>query len=122
VNQDTLKILRNTFFWGFIIWLFGYILGFVFFAFVPKQYIGWCILPFGVLFTLWILLKKVYRERFTCYIGLGVIWTVMAVVLDFLFIVRLLHSTDYYRLDVYVYYLLTLSLPIIVGAYKFRKK
>ncbi len=115
------KILLNTLFWGFILWLFGYVLGFVFFAFVPKEQIGFYILPLGVAFTLWVLLKKIKREEYMCYIGLGVIWTIMAVVLDYLFIVKLLNGADYYKLDVYIYYVLTLLLPIAVGWYKKSK-
>jgi hypothetical protein len=67
------QILLNTTFWGFILWLFGYILGIVFFAFVPKDLIGFFILPLGVAFTLLVLLKKIRREEFMSYIGLGII-------------------------------------------------
>jgi hypothetical protein len=56
-----------------------------------------------------------------CYIGLGVIWTIMAVVLDYFFIVKMLNSPDYYRLDVYLYYALTFILPVAVGWYKKSK-
>jgi len=115
------KIFLNTVFWGLILWLFGYILGFVFFALAPKDIIGWFIMPFGIIATLWVLLKKIEREEFICYIGLGIIWTVMAIALDYLFIVKLLAATNYYKLDVYLYYTFTLLLPIVVGWYKFNK-
>lgn len=114
------KIFLNTVFWGFVLWLFGYVLGFVFFAIVPAGQIGWYILPFGVAFTLWVLLKKIKREEFLCYIGLGAIWMLMAVALDYLFIVKLLKSAAYYKPDVYVYYALTFLLPIAVGWQRFR--
>lgn len=114
------KIFLNTVFWGFVLWLFGYALGIVFFAFVPTGQIGWYIMPFGVAFTLWVLLKKIKREEFTCYIGLGVVWMLMAMALDYVFIVKLLKSAGYYKLDVYAYYALTLLLPIAVGWMKFR--
>lgn len=119
--MDKKKIFLNTLLWGFLLWLLGYILGFIFFAFVPKDLLGWYIMPLGVIATLWVLFKKIEREKFGCYIGLGVIWTIMAVVLDYIFIVLLLHSSSYYKIDVYVYYLLTLLLPIAVGWYKFNK-
>jgi hypothetical protein len=112
------KIFLNTIFWGFILWLIGYVLGMVFFAFVPKDQIGWYILPIGTVVTLWVLFKKIERETFSCYIGLGVIWTLMAVLLDYIFIVKLLNSLGYYKPDVYIYYALTLVIPIIVGYYK----
>lgn len=115
------KIFLNTVFWGFIIWFFGYILGMIFFAFVPKDKIGWFVLPFGIMFTLWVLFKKIKREKFKCYIGLGIVWTIIAAVLDYIFLVKILNANDYYKLDVYIYYILTFSLPIIVGGYKFKK-
>jgi hypothetical protein len=120
MEQNKGKIFLNTVFWGFILWLFGYVLGIVFFVFVPKDQIGWYILPLGVAFTLWVLFKKIERESFGCYIGLGVIWTIMAAALDYLFIVKLFQSADYYKSDVYVYYVLTFVLPVVVGWYKFR--
>ena len=115
------KVFLNTVFWGFVLWLFGYVLGFVFFAFVPKDSIGWYILPLGVIATFWVLLKKIKREEFKCYIGLGVIWTIMAIALDYVFLVKMLKAIGYYKLDVYIYYILTFVLPIIVGWYKFKK-
>jgi hypothetical protein len=115
------QILLSNVFWGFILWLFGYVLGIVFFAFAPKEQIGFYILPLGVVFTLWVLLKKTKREQFMCYFGLGVIWTIMAVLLDYLFIVKLFKSADYYKLDVYIYYALTFILPILVGWWKKSK-
>ena len=112
----------NTVLWGFMVWLFGYILGFIFFVFVPKDALGWYIMPFGVVFTLWVLFKKIKREQFRCYVGLGVVWTIMAVLLDYVFLVKLLNAVNYYKLDVYIYYLLTLVIPIIIGWYKTRNK
>lgn len=116
------KIFLNTVFWGFILWLVGYVLGFIFFTFVPANYIGWLITPIGIIITLWVLFKKIKRDKFGCYIGLGVIWTIMAIILDYLLLVKLLNPVDgYYKLDVYLYYILTLILPIIVGWIKFKK-
>jgi hypothetical protein len=122
MENKKIKILVNTLFWGFILWLFGYILGIVFFMFVPQEHIGWFILPLGVLFTLWVLVKKIKREEFMCYIGLGLIWTIMAVALDYVFLVKLFNSIGYYKLDVYIYYILTFTIPILIGIYKFRSK
>jgi hypothetical protein len=90
-----------------------------FFMFAPKDLLGWLIMPFGIAFILWVLLKKVQRESFTCYIGLGVIWAIMAILLDYVFLVKLLKAAGYYKFDVYLYYALTLALPVIVG---WRKK
>lgn len=117
-SEITIKVIINTFLWGFFLWLFGYILGFIFFAFVPKEQIGIYILPLGVTFTIWVLIKKTKREKLIDYLTLSIIWTLLAIALDFLFIVKLLNSLDYYKFDVFVYYLLTFVLPIAVGIYK----
>ena len=120
--MDKKKIFLNTLGWGFLLWLFGYALGFVFFAFVPPDVIGWFIMPFGLAATLWVLFKKIERESFGCYIGLGIFWTIIAVALDYVFLVRLLSAVGYYKLDVYLYYILTFLLPLIVGWYKMSAK
>jgi hypothetical protein len=45
----------------------------------------------------------------------------MAVVLDYIFIVKAFGPPDgYYKLDVYVYYVLTCTIPIAVGWWKTR--
>ena len=118
ISEITIKVIINTFLWGFALWLFGYILGFIFFAFVPKEQIGIYILPLGVTSTIWVLIKKTKREKLIDYLTLSAIWTLLAIALDFLFIVKLLNSADYYKFDVFVYYLLTFILPIMVGIYK----
>jgi len=115
------QIVLSNIFWGCILWLFGYILGIVFFTFVPKDQIGFYILPLGTALTLWVLMKKIKREEFLCYFGVGVFWTVIAVILDYLFIVKLFKSNDYYKPDVYLYYALTFVLPLLVGWYKKSK-
>lgn len=121
MEQNKGKIFLNTIFWGFVLWLFGYVLGIIFFGILPKDLIGFAISPLGVALMLWVLLKKIKRESFGCFVGLGIIWTFMAVVLDYLFIVKLFKPADYYKPDIFLYYALTFILPIIVGWYQFRK-
>lgn len=107
--------------WGIGLWLIGYVLGFVFFAFVPVSLIGWFIMPIAILITLWILLKKIGGGSFQHYILVAIAWTIIAVVFDYLFLVVLLKPADgYYKLDVYIYYTLTFILPLTIGWYKTR--
>lgn len=102
--------------WGFILWLIGYALGIFLFVIVPAPLIGWIITPIGIVITLLILYKKVKGASFRYYIVLAVSWTLIAIVLDYLLIVKLFKPADgYYKLDVYLYYILTLALPLIVG-------
>ena len=102
--------------WGFILWLIGYALGIILFSGVPLSMIGWIILPIGTAITLWVLFRKVTSEAFQYYLFLAVAWTLIAVVFDYFFLVKLFKPTDgYYKLDVYLYYILTFVLPLIVG-------
>jgi hypothetical protein len=116
------QFLKDSLLWGFILWLIGYVLGFVFFAIVPQDQIGWYIMPIGIIITLLVAFKFIKSNDWKYYAKVGVIWTITAIVLDYVGIVKLLNSTSYYKLDVYVYYGLTLILPILVGLYKGRKK
>ena len=122
METDKKKIFLNTVFWGFVLWAFGYVLGIIFFPFFPKESLGWYILPFGLVVTLLVLFKKIERDSFICYIGLGVIWAIMAMLLDYIFLVKLFGANDYYKMDVYVYYFLMFSLPIVAGLYKTKTK
>jgi hypothetical protein len=109
-------LLRNTLVWGFILWIIGYVLGIILFAVVPHSLIGWVIMPIGVLVTLWVLLKKIKATSFQQYILIGFIWAIIAIVCDYFLLVKLFKPADgYYKLDVYLYYLLTFLLPIFVG-------
>ncbi len=113
------QLVKDSLGWGFLLWLVGYILGFVLFFAVPPSLIGWVIMPIGVIITLWVLFNKIKSQDFRHYLILAIAWTVIAVVFDFLFIVQALKPTDgYYKLDVYVYYALTCALPLIVYGWK----
>jgi hypothetical protein len=115
----TKQFFKDALGWGFILWLIGYGLGMVLFSIVPLSLIGWVIMPIGTALTLWVLLKKVKSETCAGYVHLAVIWTMIAVVCDYFFLVRAFQPADgYYKLDVYLYYALIFILPIIVGRRK----
>lgn len=121
--MSTKDKIKSMLFWGFVLWLTGYLAGFVLFFVVPKEYIGWIITPFATLFTVWVLFKKIKRPELMCYFGTGLIWTIMAVILDYVFLVKMLNTGNaYYKPDVYLYYILTFLLPIAVGYWKFKHK
>ena len=116
------QFLKDVFGWGSILWFIGYALGFIFFAFVPSSMIGWIIMPIGIIITLWVLVKKVKGTSFQYYVFLAIAWTLIAIILDYFFIVKLLKPADgYYKPDVYLYYLLTFILPVIAGWLKNKK-
>lgn len=106
--------------WGFLLWLLGYGLGMVFFTIVPADSIGWFVTPIGIAVTLWILFKKVHGSL-RYFAMVGIVWLVLAVVCDYFFLVTPFGlSESYYKPDIYLYYALTLLLPIAVGVYKNR--
>lgn len=117
------KFLKTALVWGFVLWLIGWVLGIVLFMLVPPAYIGWIITPIGIAITLWVLYKKIDSKKFNYYLKLGVVWVAMAVILDYLFLVKLFAPEDgYYKLDVYFYYFFTLALPLLVGWMKTSNK
>lgn len=114
------QFLKDSLGWGFVLWLIGYALGMILFLIVPPSILGWVIMPIGIVITLWVLLKKVKENSFQHYLALAIVWTIIAVIFDYLFIVKALKPADgYYKLDVYIYYALTFALPLIIG---WRKK
>ncbi|KQC03983.1 MAG: hypothetical protein APR53_04215 [Methanoculleus sp. SDB] len=106
---------------GTLFWLVGYLVSIVLF-FSPFAYaMGWIITavftPVTIAVTWWW-----FRSRplpLTYYAILGVSWTAIAVVLDYLFIV-VLFEASYYGADVFVYYALTFAIPVCVGLYLLR--
>ncbi len=114
-----LQLLKDTVGWGILLWLFGYILGIIFFMFVSPAILGWVIMPIGIAMTLWVLLKKVKGGDLKYYLTLALIWTAIAILFDYFFLVKLFKPADgYYKLDVYLYYTWTFVLPLIVGIRK----
>ncbi|MFA5085989.1 MAG: hypothetical protein WC468_00100 [Candidatus Paceibacterota bacterium] len=114
------QLLKDSLGWGFILWLVGYVLGFVFFTFVPQNQIGWFIMPIGTIIALWVLFKKVKGDSFGYYFKLAFAWALIAIVFDYFFIIKLLNSVSYYKPDVYAYYAITFALPLIAGLIKNR--
>ncbi len=113
------QLLKDSLGWGFVLWLIGYILGILLFFVLPPSLIGWVIMPVGLVITLWVLLRRVKANLLQYYAILALAWTVIAVVFDYLFIVKAFSPADgYYKLDVYLYYALTFLAPPVVGWWK----
>lgn len=110
------QFLKDSLGWGFLLWLIGYILGIILFMIVPQSLLGWVIIPIGTIITIWVLTKKISSTSFRYYAQLSVVWTLLAILFDYFFLVTLFTPPDgYYKLDVYVYYALTFILPLTVG-------
>jgi len=107
---------------GIVLWLIGYIASLVLFSSPLAGVMGWIITaiftPVMIVITWWW-----FRERdlhLGYYAGVGVVWTVIAIVFDYLFIV-LLFQAPYYAPDVFLYYVLTFLIPVAVGVYLVRR-
>jgi hypothetical protein len=110
------RIVKDTLGWGLVLWVIGYALGIMLFAFVPASLIGWIITPFGMAITLWIAFKKVTGDTLRHFALVGIVWLLIAVGGDYVFIVKAFNPADgYYKPDVYLYYALTLAIPLVAG-------
>jgi hypothetical protein len=116
------QFLKDALGWAPILWLIGYGLGMALFAFVPLWAIGWIITPIGTALTIWVAIKKIKGATLGYYLGVAAVWTAIAVIFDYFFLVKAFNPVDgYYKLDVYIYYLLTFLIPFVVGFIKSRK-
>jgi hypothetical protein len=110
------QFLKDAFGWGFVLWFIGYVLGILLFALVSASLIGWIITPVGIAIAAWIAFKKVKGNTLPYYGLLALVWLLIAVVGDYLFIVKAFKPPDgYYKPDVYLYYALTVGIPLFAG-------
>ena len=57
------------------------------------------------------------------FVAVGAVWALIAIALDWLFIVKALHPADgYYKTDIYGYYALTLLIPGAFGLFRSRPR
>lgn len=109
------SFLKKTAQWGFLLWLFGFVLSIALFFFVPSFLLGWVIMPCGIAATVWVLHNKMGAHTWHEWQWVAGIWTLLAVVLDYVCIVTFIGALGYYRLDVFLYYLLTAGIPLYYG-------
>jgi hypothetical protein len=118
--DSTQQTLRDTAGLGILFWLVGYLAGMVLFFTPFKDNMHWIIAaiftPFTILVTWWWFRQRGYLSR-EYYAGVGIAWALIAVVLDYLFIVTLFNSPAYYSLHIYLYYALMFLIPVGVGMY-----
>jgi hypothetical protein len=108
---------------GILLWLIGYLASLALFFSSFAGIMGWVLIaiftPITIAITWWWFTGRDLSLSY--YAGVGIAWTVIAVVLDYLFIVLLFHAA-YYGPDVFVYYTLTFLIPVGVGLIRFRRK
>ncbi|MGB9176527.1 MAG: hypothetical protein WCB46_07315 [Methanoregula sp.] len=111
-------VLKDTAGLGTFFWLIGYLAGMLLFFTPFSDSIGWILLVIFTPFTTgvtWWWFRQRERLSLQYYAGVGIAWTLVAVVLDYLFIVLLFESTTYYAVDVLLYYALMFLIPVGVG-------
>ena len=115
--------IKDTIGLGLIIWFIGYITSIVLFFSPFAGIMGWIITPVFTPVTIAITWWW-FRARnlpLVYYAKVGLVWTVIAIVCDYLFIVQMFQAT-YYGPDVFLYYALTFLIPVGVGFYLVRKE
>ena len=118
----TKSFYKDAFGWGFLLWLIGYVLGIILFMFVSINLLGWVIMPICTALSILVLWKKVNGDSLKYYLLVGIVWALIAIVFDYLFLVKLFNPADgYYKLDVYIYYIFAFGLPLIIGWVKLNK-
>jgi hypothetical protein len=114
------QILKDTAGPGILFWLIGYLAGILLFFTPFREILGWILLvaftPFTIVLAWWWFRQRGYLSLLY-YAGVGVAWALIAIVLDYLFIVMLFSSTAYYSLHIYLYYALMFLIPVCVGMY-----
>jgi hypothetical protein len=106
------------------LWLIGYLASLALFFSPFAGIMGWILLaiftPVTIAVTWWWFRP---RERLPVqyYAGVGVAWMLIAIVLDYLFIV-LLFQANYYGIDVFVYYAVTFLIPLGIGLFLNRSR
>jgi len=126
MNQE----LVDTIGFGFLLWLIGYFMGF-FIITIPGYPEIMTIPVILTAFSLAVALVtaafayvrfRKRREVSWLYAFLvGIAWTTLAIVLDFIFIVLLFNAPSYYRPHIFIYYAITLVVPSAVSKYSSRQ-
>jgi hypothetical protein len=109
---------------GTFLWLIGFLASLVLFFSPFAADMGWILLSIFTPITVaiaWWWFKDRESLPLRYYAGVGVAWMVIAIVLDYLFIVLMFQAT-YYGPDVFVYYTVTFLIPMGVGLYLVRAR
>jgi len=102
---------------GIGFWLIGYIASMILFFIIPGNVLGWILFVIFTPICLYVSYLR-FRKRtedISYYLVIAVIWAVIALILDYIFIVIAFHSQGYYKLDVFVYYATTFIIPLFIG-------
>jgi hypothetical protein len=106
---------------GTVLWLLGYLASLALFLTPYASIMGWILAiiftPVTIAIAWWRF--RLRRLPLLYYAEVGIVWVAVAVLFDYLFIVRLFQAV-YYSPDVMVYYALTFLIPVGVGLFLIR--
>ena len=123
-NISMKQWIKDTAGLGIAFWLVGYLASLALFFSPYAGIMGWILLAVFTPVTVaiaWWWFKKRESLDLQYYAGVGVAWVLIAVVLDYLFIVQMFQAS-YYEPDVFVYYIVTFLIPVCVGLYLIRTR
>ncbi len=114
------QLLRDTAYTGAALWAAGYLASMaVYFSGLDYDFWGKVVLalyiPCAAVFAFWYFSDRTLSLQY--YAGVGLAWSLIAIVLDIPFIVFRFDAWHYYSWDVYVYYTAMLLIPVAAGLY-----
>jgi hypothetical protein len=123
-NTSMKQWIKDTAGLGTALWLMGYLASLVLFFSPYAGIMGWILLVIFTPVTMvivgwWFSRRELLPLQY--YVKVGVAWVLIAVVLDYLFIV-LMFQAAYYGTDVFLYYTVTFLIPVGVGLYLIRTR
>ena len=108
---------------GFGLWLAGFLASLPLFFVLPPGLLGWVLFAVFAPITVFVAYLRFHKRQLSLahFIGVALAWLAIAIVFDYIFIVVMFKSVDYYKLDVFLYYATTFLIPLAVGL-KYAKK
>jgi hypothetical protein len=102
---------------GFAMWFLGYLAGIALFFTVSQDFLGWILCAILTPVSIAVCYKRFGKRNAGAkyYAMVGAVWLAIAVAFDYVFLVAMFNSTNYYKLDVIVYYALAFLIPFLVG-------
>ena len=114
------QLLRNTLGIGALLWLAGYLVSMAV-HFSPLSYAIWgrVVLVLYIPALAWVAWRYFTGRELSLhyYAGVGIAWSLIAVMFDYPFIVLRFGAWEYYTPDVYLYYAVTFLIPAGIGMY-----
>jgi len=119
ISMDELlkRKLTDTLGLGFGLWLLGFALGMMLFPFVAVAVMGRYIIAVMLPVTLYAAYKRFagLKETTGYYLLVGISWLLIAVVFDYVFLVKAFQAPNFYDTDIMVAYALSFLVPVAVG-------